>query len=118
MTTPPEQIGPPTVLATHTEMTLIRPLDQLPEPLRSELTEWLIAHRIAPHTVARHAPIERDAYAKCLTWREDTDQGRIVRTHYPPVTPDEVWPAPFPAGLPTGAGTSSGSSSAKPRHEH
>ncbi len=79
---------------TETQMTLRQPLEHLDEADRVAIAAWMTEHGIDPDTVALNVPIERNAHTLSVSWREQTPDGLVVHSRFPPVT--GRWPAPFP----------------------
>ncbi|CAN5393351.1 hypothetical protein BH11ACT8_BH11ACT8_33780 [soil metagenome] len=87
------------IACTSDVLTLNQPVGALPSSTREAVTQWLQAHDIDPVAVAVGRPIERDAQREMLVWREEAEDGVLVRTRFPAVNDGAVWPAPFPHTL-------------------
>ena len=82
--------------ASETDLMLHRPLREIEEPRRSAVRGWLVEHQIDPDRVAVGAPVERHESSSSVAWREENDQGLVVRRLFPAVAAADRWPAPFP----------------------
>lgn len=89
--------------ASTTSVVIHRSIDELPEPQRTALVEWLRAHDLDPAIVQPRTALERCESTPSITWRQMTDDGIVAHRHFPPVTGDALWPAPFPPVLLTPA---------------
>lgn len=88
------------IRCTAGELRLLRPLDEMSAPVRLALTRWLWDHGITPSTVALGLAIERDDEQNLLVWREQRDDGRIVkRWRFAPHDGVSRWPAAYPQAL-------------------
>ncbi|MCW2815921.1 MAG: hypothetical protein JWN84_3376 [Nocardioides sp.] len=101
------RVGSPSSSGVHCvedELHLTRPVDELSEPVRRAVLQWLWAHDIAPDTLAVDHALRRDPTASALAWRERQPDGSVLRRwRYAVPHPDGAWPAPFPAELLDGA---------------
>ncbi len=82
--------------ADEVDLTLRRPLAELPDSTRIAVTGWLIGHHIEPSRVAIDSPVRRNEASSSVSWREEREGGVVVRHFFPAVDPRDGWPAPFP----------------------
>lgn len=91
--------APSLIECSSTQLTLLRPLADLPCEIAAEVIGWLRAHGLDPARVAVGRPIERNEGSVSVSWREQTVDGMRVHSTFPPVGHRAQWPAPFPATL-------------------
>ena len=91
-------VADPGIDVTDTDLTLHRRVAELPEPQRTAVAAWLVAHDVDPDRVAVGAPVTRHEESSSLSWREPGADGEGLLVHhvFPAVQPSDVWPAPFP----------------------
>ncbi|WP_139979266.1 hypothetical protein [Nocardioides litoris] len=88
---------------TPTELTLLRPLDGAPAPVRRAVTRWLWEHGTTPAALALGRPLQRRPDDGVLVWHEDGgDDVGVRRWRFAPRAPHApagAWPAAFPDEL-------------------